>query len=86
MIPWQKKADKGAAVVIIDVKDYMREAESRLKNKNNYDRLKYDPTETHNRLVNDNRKIQKAKNDERKSCGRIKDRKPKNTKFTTKNT
>ena len=44
MIPWQKKADKGAAVVITDVKDYMREAESHLKNKNNYDRLKYDPT------------------------------------------
>ena len=43
----------------------MREAESHLKNKNNYDRLKYDPTK--NTLVNDTRKIQKAKNDERKS-------------------
>ena len=47
------KADKGGAVVIIDIKDYIREAESQLKNKNNYDRLKHDPIETHNRLVND---------------------------------
>ena len=46
------KTDKGGAVVIIDVKDYIREAESQLKNKDNYDRLKYDPTETHNRSVN----------------------------------
>ena len=47
------KADEGGPVVIIDVKDYIREAESQLKNKDNYERLKYDPTETHNRLVND---------------------------------
>ena len=46
------KTDKGGAVVIIDVKDYIREAESQLKNKDNYDRLKYDPTETHNRSAN----------------------------------
>ena len=46
------KADKGGAAVMIDV-DYIREAESQLKHKDNYNRLKYDPTETHNRLVND---------------------------------
>ena len=46
------KTDKGGAVVIIDVKYYIREAESQLKSKDNYDRLKYDPTERHNRLVN----------------------------------
>ena len=33
------KADRGAAV-IINVRDYIREAESQLKNKNNYNRLK----------------------------------------------
>ena len=33
--------DKSGAVVIIDVKDYMREVEFQLKNKDNYDRLKY---------------------------------------------
>ena len=48
-----KKADKGGAVVIVDVKYYTREAESQLKNKYNYDRLKHDSTETRNRLVND---------------------------------
>ena len=47
------KADKGSAVVILDAKNYIREVESQLKNKDNYNRLKYDPTETHNRLVND---------------------------------
>ena len=46
------KADKRGAVVMKDVKDYIREAKSQLKNGNNYDRLKYDPTETHNRFVN----------------------------------
>ena len=43
------KTGKGGAVVMIDVKDYVREAESQLKNKDNYNRLKYDPTETHKR-------------------------------------
>ena len=47
------KADKGGAVVIIDVKDHIKEAESQLENKYKYDRLKYDLIETHNRLVND---------------------------------
>ena len=54
-----KKADKGGAVVIVDVKYYTREAESQLKNKYNYDSnmiltwLKHDSTETRSRLVND---------------------------------
>lgn len=46
------KADQVSALVIKDVKDYIREAESQLKSKDNYDRLKYDPKETHNRLIN----------------------------------
>ena len=46
------KADQVSALVIKDVKDYIREAESQLKSKDNCDRLKYDPKETHNRLIN----------------------------------
>ena len=33
------KADKGEAVVIIDVKDYIKEAEHQLKNKDVYKKL-----------------------------------------------
>ena len=55
------KADKGEAVVIIDVKDYIKEAEHQLKNKDVYKKLQYDPTQTHTRLVNDT--ITRFKND-----------------------
>ena len=48
-----EKADKGGAVVIVDIKYYIRETESQFKINDNYDRLKYDPTKTHDRLVND---------------------------------
>ena len=48
-----KKADKGGAVVIIDVEDYVKEAEHQLTNKDGYKKLQYDPTQTHSRLVND---------------------------------
>ena len=56
------------------------------KSKDNYNRLKYDPIETHHRLVDDT--IEKAKDDERKSCWRIEYRKLEDIKilFTTKNT
>ena len=47
------KANKGGAVVIIDVKDYIKEAEHQLTNKDSYKKLQYDPTQTHSRLVND---------------------------------
>ena len=47
---WQELSERD---VIVDVKYYTREAESQLKNKYNYDRLKHDSTETRNRLVND---------------------------------
>ena len=40
-------------MVITDVKDYIRKAEPQLKMKDNYSILKYDPTETDNRLLND---------------------------------
>ena len=84
------KADKGGAVVIVDVQNYIREAESRLKNKDNYDRLKNDSTETRSRLVNDTIEgFKKQKMTKEKVAeGLKKVTKPKNIKipFTTKNT
>ena len=56
------KADNGGAVVIIDVEDYVKEAEHQLSNKDGYKKLQYDPTQTHSRLVNDT--ITRFKNDE----------------------
>ena len=47
------KADQGGAVVIIDVDDYVKEAEHQLNNKAGYKKLQYDPTQRHTRLVND---------------------------------
>ena len=47
------KADKGRAVVIIDVEDYVKEAEHQLINKDAYKKLQHEPTKTHRRLVND---------------------------------
>ena len=55
------KADKGGAVVIIDVEDYVKEAEHQLNNKDIYRKLQYDSTQTHARLVNDT--ITRFKND-----------------------
>ena len=34
--------DKGEAVVILDVKDYVKEAEIQLNNKDNYTKINYD--------------------------------------------
>ena len=47
------KADKGGAVVIVDVKDYIKEAERQLNNTKNYRKLQEDPTATNMKLVND---------------------------------
>ena len=56
------KADKGGAVVIADVKDYMKEVERQLNNTENYRKLQQDPTATNLKLVNDNdKKIQETK-------------------------
>ena len=56
------KADKGGAVVIVDVKDYMKEVERQLNNTENYRKLQQDPTATNLKLVNDNdKKIQETK-------------------------
>ena len=55
------KADKEGAVVIIDVKDYVKEVEHQLNSKNAHKKSRHDPTQTHTRLVND--AITRFKND-----------------------
>ena len=47
------KADKGGAVVIVDVKDYIKEAEGQLNNTENYKKLQEDPTATNMKSIND---------------------------------
>ena len=55
------KADKGGAIVNIDVKNYNREAQFQLKNNDKYGRLKYVPTGTQNSSVNGTIKRLKSK-------------------------
>ena len=45
-------ADKGGAVVITDVNDYIRQAKRQLNNSKNYNVLAKDPAATNNDLVN----------------------------------
>ena len=47
------KADKGGARVIVDVKDYIKEAERQLNNTENYRKLQEHPTAANIKLVND---------------------------------
>ena len=47
------KADKGGVVVIVGVKDYIKEAERQLNNTENSRKLQEDPTATNMKLVND---------------------------------
>ena len=47
------KANNGGPVVILDVQDYIKEAEHQLNNKDAHKKLQHDPTQTHTRLVND---------------------------------
>ena len=44
---------KEGAAVIVDVKDYLKEAERQLNNTENYRKLQEDPTATNMKLVND---------------------------------
>ena len=41
-------SDKSGAVVILDVEDYVKEAERQLNSKENYRKIKYDPTTANN--------------------------------------
>ena len=43
--------EKGGAVVIMDVKDYVEQSERQLHNTENYNRLQKGPTATNNELV-----------------------------------
>ena len=45
------KADKGVAVVILDIKDYIDEANRQLNDTNNYEQLDFDPTELHTEKI-----------------------------------
>ena len=45
-------ADKGGAVVIIEVSDYIEEAERQLKDVDFYAELTHDPTEKHAEIIN----------------------------------
>ena len=45
-------ADKGGAVVIMDVEKYINEANRQLSDKRNYKKLQEDPTLQHSNLVN----------------------------------
>ena len=47
------KANKGGAVVIVDVKDYIKEAKQQLNSTENYRKLQEDPTAANMKLVND---------------------------------
>ena len=47
-------ADKGSAVVILDVEDYIEEAKRQLQNTENYKRLNQNPTTTNKETVNKN--------------------------------
>ena len=45
------KAEKGGAVVIVDVKDYIKQAERQINNTKNYRKLQEDPTVTNMKFV-----------------------------------
>ena len=44
-------AKKGGVVVIVDVEDYVKEAERQLNNKENYRKINYDPTTVNNETI-----------------------------------
>ena len=76
------KDDKGGAVVIVDVKDYIKEAEGQLNDTENYRKLQEDPTATNMKLVNDT--IERFKNQKsinKKVAEGLKRNDPKTLKF-----
>ena len=46
-------ADKGGALVIIDILDYLKEADRQLKDTNFYTTLDHNPTEKHAEIINE---------------------------------
>ena len=76
------KADRGGAVVIVDVKDYIKEAERQLNNTENYRKLQEDPTATNMKLLNDTiERFKKQKLINEKVAEGLKRNDPKTAKF-----
>ena len=76
------KADKGGAAVIVDVKDYIKEAERQLNNTKNYRKFQEDPTATNMKLVNDTiERFKKQKLINEKVAEGLKRNDPKTPKF-----
>ena len=76
------KTDKGGAAVIVDVKDYIKEAERQLSNTENYRKLQEDPTATNMKLVNDTiERFKKQKLINEKVAEGLKRNDPKTAKF-----
>ena len=76
------KADKGGAVVIVDVKDYIKEAERQLNNTEKYRKRQEDPTATNIKLVNDTiERFKKQKLINEKVAEGLKRNDPKTPKF-----
>ena len=75
-------ADKGGAVVIMDVEKYIKEANRQLSNKRNYKKLQEDPTLQHSDLAKDT--IDRFKKENllsKKLAAGLKSVKPKTPKF-----
>ena len=75
-------ADKGGAVVIMDVEKYIKEANRQLSNKHKYKKLQEDPTLQHSNLVKDT--IDRFKKENllsKKLAAGLKSVKPKTPKF-----
>ena len=76
------KADKGGGVVIVDVKDYISEAERQLNNTENYWKLQEDLTATNMELVNATKeRLKKQKLRNEKGAEHLKRNDPKTPKF-----
>ena len=71
--------------VIVDVKDYIKEAEQQLNNTQNYRKLQEDPTTTNMKLVNDSiESFKKQKLMNKKVAEGLKRHDPKTPKFLSK--
>ena len=46
-------ANNGEVVLILDVEDYVKEAERQLSNKENYMKINYDPTTANNKTIHE---------------------------------
>ena len=76
------KADKGGAIVILDVEDYIAEAERQLNDTTSYEKLGFDPTPIYNQIINNNiDNLAKKSEITTKVSESLKNDKPKTPKF-----